>query len=379
MNNGLPIWSLLSKAMHKSVPELRALASHGKLLAKDVLPALQAEMHKDYGGAMAAQSKTLAGLWSTFQDTLAQGMASVLQPLIPVLQKALPGAMAAMGSAMSTAAAAVKGFVDGGGLQTMANVIKNDVVPSLKFIGDHAGVFLTLAASATAGVAAYKAYTGVMGLFTVVTTAASIAQKLYAVATREATVAQVGLDVAMDANPIGLIVGAIAALVIGLIALGVWLYNIASRSETFRNAVSAAFNAVKAVAVAALAPVITVFHGIAAAWDAFVGGFQNPGATIGASVGTVTAIFLTLGSAVGSVVGWFQALPGQIAGAWNTASGASCRPAWPRWSVGSKPSPARSSPGSPRSRRCSPTSASPCWRRQRSRSASVWARSSTCS
>jgi tape measure domain-containing protein len=61
MTNGLPVWTILSKAMHKSVPELRDLASHGKLLAKDVLPALQSQMHKDYGGAMAKQSQTLNG------------------------------------------------------------------------------------------------------------------------------------------------------------------------------------------------------------------------------------------------------------------------------------------------------------------------------
>jgi tape measure domain-containing protein len=317
MTNGIPVWTILSKAMHKSVPELRDLASHGKLLAKDVLPALQAEMHKDYGGAMAKQSQTLNGLWSTFQDTIHLGMANVLKPLIPIMQKYLPGAMNTAGAAFTTAATAVDRFVNGGGLQTMSSVIKNDVVPSLKFIGDHKDVFLALAASATAGVAAYKAYTGVMGLFAAVTTAAAIAQKLYAVATREATVAQVGLDVAMDANPIGLIVGAIAALVIGLIALGVWLYGIASRSETFRNAMSAAFNAVKGVVVGAIGQIVTVFHAVASAWDAFVGGFQNPDATIGKSVGTITAIFLTLGATVGTVVGWFRAIPGEIAAAWN--------------------------------------------------------------
>ena len=93
MTNGLPAWTLLSKAMHKSVPELRDLASKGKLLASDVLPALQAEMHKDYGGAMIKQSQTLSGLWSTLQDTFSQGMAQVLQPLIPILQNAMPGAI----------------------------------------------------------------------------------------------------------------------------------------------------------------------------------------------------------------------------------------------------------------------------------------------
>jgi tape measure domain-containing protein len=101
MNNGLPVWTLLSKAMHKSVPELRDLASHGKLLAKDVLPALQAQMHKDYGGAMAKQSQTLTGLWSTLMDTMNQGLADVIQPMIPWLQVALPKAIEILGTSLS--------------------------------------------------------------------------------------------------------------------------------------------------------------------------------------------------------------------------------------------------------------------------------------
>jgi tape measure domain-containing protein len=76
MTNGLPVWTILSKAMHKSVPELRDLASHGKLLAKDVLPALQSQMHKDYGGAMAEAVPDPQRLWSTFQDTIHLGMAN---------------------------------------------------------------------------------------------------------------------------------------------------------------------------------------------------------------------------------------------------------------------------------------------------------------
>jgi len=101
MTNGLPVWTLLSKAMGKPVPELRKMASAGQLLAKDVLPALQAEMHKDYGGAMSRQSQTLSGLWSTMQDTFSQGMAQVLTPLIPILQKSLPGAMNILGAGLT--------------------------------------------------------------------------------------------------------------------------------------------------------------------------------------------------------------------------------------------------------------------------------------
>ncbi len=101
MTNGIPVWTILSKAMGKPVPELRQMASQGKLLSKDVLPLLQAQMGKDYGGAMAAQSQTLNGIWSTFMDTLSLGLADAIKPLIPVMKVGLSGAITFMGKAFA--------------------------------------------------------------------------------------------------------------------------------------------------------------------------------------------------------------------------------------------------------------------------------------
>jgi len=67
--NGIPVFQLLAKALGKPVPEIQKLSSEGKLLAAEVLPKLFAQMSLDYGGAMAAQSKTLVGQWSTLKDT----------------------------------------------------------------------------------------------------------------------------------------------------------------------------------------------------------------------------------------------------------------------------------------------------------------------
>jgi tape measure domain-containing protein len=89
---GIPVWSLLAKATGKPVPELQKLMQAGKLLAKDTLPLLFAQMRKDYGGGMVKQSKTLAGIWSTFKDTISLTLSDALQPLLPMLKTALPGA-----------------------------------------------------------------------------------------------------------------------------------------------------------------------------------------------------------------------------------------------------------------------------------------------
>lgn len=108
---GIPVYPLLAKALGKSVPELNKLSQQGKLLAKDVFPALERQMGKDYGGSMAKQSQTLNGLWSTFKDTLSQGLAKAIGPLIPSLQRAMPKAIDATSKAL---AFVTKAIVAGG-------------------------------------------------------------------------------------------------------------------------------------------------------------------------------------------------------------------------------------------------------------------------
>lgn len=99
-NNGIPIYRLLSESLGMSVPKLRDMISHGKLLTQDVLPKLQAQMHKDYGGAMEKQSQTLNGLWSTLKDTLDQGLGKAFSEIEPVLVSIMPAATQKLGDAL---------------------------------------------------------------------------------------------------------------------------------------------------------------------------------------------------------------------------------------------------------------------------------------
>jgi len=71
----------------------------------------------------------------------------------------------------------------------------------------------------------------------------TVAQKLGAVAAKIYAAGQWLVNIAMEANPIGLII-------IGLIALGVAFYVLWKKSETFRDIVTGAWNAIKAAAVA---------------------------------------------------------------------------------------------------------------------------------
>lgn len=97
---GIGGWALLARATGKSEAELQKLSSTGKLIAKDMLPKLFEQMHKDYGGAMEAQSKTLVGVWSTLKDTVNLALSDALQPVIPVLKKLIPQAAVIAGKAI---------------------------------------------------------------------------------------------------------------------------------------------------------------------------------------------------------------------------------------------------------------------------------------
>jgi tape measure domain-containing protein len=129
---GIPIWKILAESMHKPVPEIKKLSSEGKLLANDVLPLLNKQMEKDYGGSMAKQSQTLNGLWSTFMDTLNLGLANAIQPMIPALKTGLAGATGVAAKALK----GIPGVIDTvtSKFKTVKNIVNKDVRPALENI-----------------------------------------------------------------------------------------------------------------------------------------------------------------------------------------------------------------------------------------------------
>jgi hypothetical protein len=160
---GLPVWKLLSEALGKPVSEIRKLSEQGKLMTADVLPKLEAQMHKDYGGAMAKQSQTLSGLWSTLMDTFHQGLGDALLPMEPMLRKVIPTATRVMGEAFKGLGEATAAFFDGIsghvtraeainswtarlglGIRALVEAFKNGSTGSDGFIGamEHVGVAL---------------------------------------------------------------------------------------------------------------------------------------------------------------------------------------------------------------------------------------------
>lgn len=152
-----------------------------------------------------------------------------------------------------------------------------------------------------------------LGLQTVRNTIASIrngvVQTAVAIKTKAMAAAQWLLNAAMSANPIGLVVIAIVAL----IAIIVIAYN---RSETFRRIVQAAFASVRNAAVALRNGAVAAFHGLVAGGSSVISFFRGlPGRVLG-FLASLPGRMRNLGVAIiQSFVNGMRAVGGAIASA----------------------------------------------------------------
>lgn len=317
-SNGIPVYKLLGEAFHKTSAQISEMATAGQLTSDKVLPALKSQMEKDYGGAMSKQATTLTGQLSTLSDTIDQGLAQVLQPLVPLIGAVLPRAtelLAASLTALSVGFAAV-GPIAGAAADIFTKVggaIPTPVFKTLEVaVGAVAGAF----AIQTAATVAYNAVTGaaaaVTGLFavaenaetgsvergtvaqfahnlavgagTVAKVAAAISTGVVTAATGAWTAAQTALNVVLSANPIGLVVVAVGALAAGLI----YAYK---HSEAFRDVVNSAFKAVGDFVLGTVSGMIGALERVFDTLGKLPGPFGAPfRAAVGAAKGAQDAV-----------------------------------------------------------------------------------------
>jgi phage-related protein len=160
------------------------------------------------------------------------------------------------------------------------------------------GIFIGLTGGSTAAIAGN---TAAMTAYNVASKAAAIGQRL--------------LNAAMRANPIGLVITAITLLIAGIVLL--W-----NKNEGFRNAVIAAWNAIKAAATAVFNWVKNVavgaWNGIVAAWSAVTGWFAGiwNGIRAGAAAVWNWVRSVAVGAWNGIRAAW-AAVTGWFAGIWN--------------------------------------------------------------
>lgn len=105
------------------------------------------------------------------------------------------------------------------------------VINALTWILDNAGTIAALAVGIGAGMATWNVVTTVLAVVEAV--------KAWRIATQDVAIAQAALNLVMEANPIGIVITAVAGLVAGLIVL--WNTN-----EDFRSALTTAWEMIKA-------------------------------------------------------------------------------------------------------------------------------------
>jgi tape measure domain-containing protein len=238
---GIPIYDALAKVLGVGKDQVRGLVESGKVGFPDVEKAMKSMTDKGsmFGGMMDKQSRSFSGLWSTVKDGIVAAFGKALMPAfewlvktgMPAVVEAMPKIQAAIGTAFSAAGKAVGVLVDVSGfLVRHGDTVKTIVLAIAAGFVAYQAIMLTLRAAAAA-------YTAVQWL----------------------------LNAAMTANPVGLIVVGIAALVAGFVVL--W-----TKCSWFRDFWIAVWGVVKAE-FALVWPVVKaiigfIVDGLQAAWTA---------------------------------------------------------------------------------------------------------------
>jgi hypothetical protein len=235
-----PLLSSLSSGTNEASPALSSLADSGAKLG----PVVQDLLNKipSFTDVLSI-SATAIGFLADHTDTLGK--------LMPLLVAGILAYKAAQLAANVAALLAVP--------TKFAEVVVNRqlVASNRALIASRAGVV----ASTVTETAATAANTGAKNAGIVASIrqraaaiASAITTRAVAAATAIWTGAQWLLNAALTANPIGLVIAAIALLAVGIVLL--W-----KRSETFRAVMTASFNAIKSVVVSVIRVVWSVISG----------------------------------------------------------------------------------------------------------------------
>jgi tape measure domain-containing protein len=195
---GINIYQLLATATGKSIDQVKEMDVSYDLLSDALNRAAQAGGL--YAGAMDAQSQTVTGRFSTLRDVISLGAAEMGTALQPLMH----------------------GLIDLGML--LVNTIVPAAVQTVNWIKENWSWLSALVAIIGGATAGYYAYV--------------LAMQGVALATQVWTGVQWLLNAAMTANPIGLIIVAIGALVAGII----WAYN---NFEGFRKTILSIWEVLK--------------------------------------------------------------------------------------------------------------------------------------
>lgn len=217
-------------ATGESMSDLYKRISDGKVSFSELEAAVEAATSQGgqfYNGMLEA-SQTFSGRMSTLKDNVSA-----------LTGELTSGLFAALGELVVKLNEVVVSFLD-----------SDEKMAQLK---ETIGIATAVVAAAGTAFLTYKGYvaaaTAIEVIHTAATTAMTAAHKAAEAGATGLAVAQAGLNAVLKANPIGLVVAALAALAAGLVTA----YK---TSETFRNAVNSAFASVKKIVQNAIGTVV---------------------------------------------------------------------------------------------------------------------------
>ncbi|QSZ47233.1 peptidoglycan DD-metalloendopeptidase family protein [Arthrobacter sp. D5-1] len=211
---GIPIVQLMGKELGTTADETLRLASEGKINFET----FQKAMENGLGGAALKSGDTLQGAFKNTMAAVGRIGANLLSGVYPKIREFFAGAIEWLKPLEE--GAKVAGAAIGDGLswaltkaQEFGSYFQTTILPVLQGFGtwvvQNKDWLVALGVALTAGVVAFRAY--------LIVNSVAAALQAFSLATTIATAKTWLFSTALFANPIGLVIAAIAALVAGLI------------------------------------------------------------------------------------------------------------------------------------------------------------------
>ena len=263
----------ISQSTGESMSSLYDRISKGTISVDEITAAMQRATSEGgkYFQSMNKQSQTLNGQWSTLKDNFSNILGSILKPISEMLtNNILPAVNNFMGKLQEK--------IDNGSLQEFAEVLKN---------------VMAIIIPLTTAIVVFKGVLAIKGLIDGIKTSF------------------MALNATMAANPIALIVAAIAALVAGIIYL--WNTN-----EDFRKTVTKIWNKIKDTISNVVDGIVGFFtKTIPDAWNSFISKLKELGDNIWNTLvnawNSIVSFFtVTIPQWITNIINWFKQLPYNI-------------------------------------------------------------------
>lgn len=287
-NRGIPIIEELSKVLGVSQAEVRGLVEKGKVgfpQVEQVFKNLTAAGSK-FGGLMEAQSHTITGQMSNLSDAWGQFKSDLGQSMAPLITSVIGGLSGGIEYLRDTFE----------WVQAHGPLVKGVLTGIAVAVGVYTAALAVNSTTTFYNTLLTKGAVVALGLQTVWTNLATAATSLW-------TGAQWLLNAALTANPIGVVVMAIAALVAGVIYA--WYHF-----ESFRAGVMGVWEVLKATfawVASAVRPII----------DGLVLGFQLWWASVQATWAALVGMFQDIGTWLGHVWEGVQGFIGKVTEAFS--------------------------------------------------------------